>query len=76
MHPNENEDKLKCITPECGKDRKWKGLCPSCYGQAKRLIEQGKTTWDELFDLKLCILDNKPFLIAFNKVKNNGTNLL
>ena len=58
-----------CITPKCGKERKWKGLCPSCYGQAKRLIDDEKTSWEELEAMGLVLLDSKPFYAAFNEKK-------
>ena len=36
---NQTATELPCMTPNCGKKRKWKGVCPSCYGQAKKLID-------------------------------------
>lgn len=58
-----------CKTAGCGKEKKWKGLCQSCYGQAKRLIEDNKTTWEELAKLGLIEQDFKPFYAAFEKAK-------
>lgn len=59
-----------CMTPNCGKKRKWKGICPSCYGQAKRLIDEEKTTWEELEQMGLVLLDSKPFYAAFKQKKS------
>lgn len=58
-----------CITPNCSKKRKWKGICPSCYGQAMRLIDEEKTTWEELEQMGLVLLDSKPFYAAFKEKK-------
>lgn len=58
-----------CVTEGCGKERKWKGLCSSCYGQARHLIDSNRTTWDELEELKLIIPDDKPFILQFKRVK-------
>jgi len=62
-----NEEVSKCITPNCGKDARWKGLCQTCYGAAKRLIEEGKTTWPELQDLGLAIIPNELIRAEFFK---------
>lgn len=64
-------NKPLCMTKDCGKVAQWKGLCRSCYGQALRLIEQEKTTWEELMTMGLCVLDQpKPFLKVFMEKKN------
>lgn len=63
---------LPCITHNCGKKRKWKGLCSSCYGQAKRLIDDNKTTWEELEQMGLVLLDSKPFYAAFKQKKSES----
>lgn len=44
---------VPCLTPGCNTDSRWRGLCSRCYGQAKRLIEKGETTWEELMGLGL-----------------------
>jgi hypothetical protein len=57
-----------CITEGCGKERKWKGLCSSCYGQARKLIEKKQVAdWDELEAMGLIIADDKPFVAAFKR---------
>lgn len=58
-----------CLTPECQSEARWKGLCSSCYGQAKQLIDENKTTWEELQEMGLAQLKNKPFKEAFLKAK-------
>lgn len=37
-----------CITKECGKQAKTRGLCSSCYVSANGLVKKNKTTWEEL----------------------------
>lgn len=63
-----------CVTEGCGKERRWKGLCSSCYGQAKKLIKQSKTTWDELEIMGLIIADDQPFVAAFKRKLNERKN--
>ena len=63
-----------CITEGCGKERKWKGLCRSCYGQARHLIDSNEADgWDELERMGLVIEDDKPFKAAFKKKKRELT---
>ena len=69
MVPTVDEGAVKCVTEGCGKERQWKGLCRSCYGQAKQLIEKKETTWDELAVMGLIIPDDKPFKNAFLRKK-------
>jgi hypothetical protein len=59
----------KCLTPNCGKVRKWKGLCRSCYGQALQLIDKAITTWEELSEMKLVVIEKKAFYDAFESKK-------
>lgn len=56
-----------CITEGCAKERKWKGLCSSCYGQARKIIDQYKVTWDDLEQMGMIIADDKPFVAAFKR---------
>lgn len=58
-----------CMIADCCKPRAWKGLCRSCYGQALRLIDQKKTTWEDLVIAGLAEVDYKPFMNAFLKSK-------
>lgn len=59
----------KCLTEGCHTKAQWKGLCASCYGVAKKLINANKTTWEELVTLGLAQVEIKPFEAAFNKAK-------
>lgn len=45
-----------CLTPECGKPARWKGLCQACYGCAKTMIDREEVTWEELEAVGLAIL--------------------
>ena len=56
-----------CLTPECGKPAEWKGLCRSCYGCAKRVMEKENLKWDDLGRMGLCANESKPFYAAFAK---------
>ncbi len=58
-----------CLTPECGKDARWKGLCTACYGSAKQLIDDNETTWDELHELGLAIVPRARLATEFRKRK-------
>ncbi len=57
-----------CITPGCGKPQKYKGICPSCYGVARKLIDANKTTWDQLCELGMVETEKKPFEVVFLEV--------
>lgn len=59
----------KCMTEKCDKEAQWKGLCRSCYGQARQLIDSGETTWEELGNMGLVQLAEKPFKEAFRARK-------
>ena len=62
----------KCMSPECEAPARWKGLCPTCYAQARRLIEDEKTTWEELYDMRLVRLPGTKFLDAFKDAKEKA----
>lgn len=55
----------KCLSPECKNCCQYKGLCSSCYGSAKQLINDEKTTWEELAGMGLADVSDKPLLAAF-----------
>lgn len=62
----------KCVIEGCGRPRAEalkKGLCMSCYSRAKKMIDAGKTTWNELENRGLCVTTEAtdPFSVAFNK---------
>lgn len=62
-----------CVIASCPNTagaRDLKGLCIKCYAGAKKAVEAGTTTWEELAELGLCII--KPtghFEVAFEKAK-------
>ena len=37
-----------CLRPDCGRRAASRGLCQTCYGYARMLVERGSTTWDDL----------------------------
>ena len=37
-----------CLIPACKKWARVRGLCPECYKVARRLIGEGKASWEEL----------------------------
>lgn len=56
-----------CITPNCGKPQLCKGICRSCYGVARKLIDQNRTTWEHLQLIGAIQEELKPFEVEFNK---------
>ena len=44
-----------CLTPECNSAAGTRGLCSSCYQQARTLVREKKATWDELVQLGACL---------------------
>lgn len=66
---NESKPKETCLIDECTNEAKWKGLCPSCYNQAKKLIDGRETSWEELQIMGMCIIHGAKFIKAFNKRK-------
>ena len=64
----------KCLTKGCLRQSATslkRGLCMPCYSAAKKMVESGKTTWDELVSLGLAMgdADTDPFIKAFNSAK-------
>jgi hypothetical protein len=37
-----------CLSPDCGKERRLRGLCANHYIYMARLIKAGKATWEEM----------------------------
>lgn len=61
-----------CIIKGCGKPRAEalkRGLCMGCHGKAKKLIADGKTTWENLEQLGL-----DPFTAAFKEKLDHAGN--
>jgi hypothetical protein len=58
-----------CVTPNCNKPAKWKGLCSACYGAAKKLIDDEQTSWDELIEMGMAIDKTSLFRNEFKRRK-------
>ena len=61
-----------CLSPECEAPARWKGICATCYAQARKLIEDEKTTWEDLYDMGLVRLPGTKFLDAFKAAKDKA----
>lgn len=66
---------LSCMTAGCHKIRfgDGRGLCMSCYSKAKKMVEDKKTTWEELEQMGL--IESKAvdkFTAAFNAKKKES----
>jgi hypothetical protein len=68
------QSKSKCLTPECRADGiiAQKGLCMRCYSAAKKLVESGRTTWEQLAGMELARIELDPFTKAFNERSSNA----
>lgn len=68
---DQRNNRRQCLTPQCGKVPTWKGLCTKCYGSAKKLVEKGATTWEQLAALGLAegVADDR-FTAAFKELKS------
>lgn len=62
---------VKCLTPECKRPQaaNCKGLCMICVSKAKKLVESGQTTWEELEAVGLVQLPEDSFTKAFKQKK-------
>lgn len=61
-----------CLTKNCRgfAAADCRGLCMKCYSQAKKLVQDGKTSWDELESMGLATPKaGTPFLDQFNASK-------
>jgi Zn finger protein HypA/HybF involved in hydrogenase expression len=45
--------KAICMVPNCGREAKIRGLCGRCCTSARMQIKKGKTTWQQLEELRL-----------------------
>lgn len=54
---------MKCRTQTCQKPAgaDCKGLCMKCYNEAKKKVEHGITSWDELADLGMIDIPKSEF---------------
>lgn len=70
------KEKPPCRTPSCGKPSTLRGICPKCVHVVIVMIQEGRTTWDELEEMGLINpRKNKPkeksdFFLNFLKNKN------
>ena len=67
----------KCIIVECqGQQTTYgRGLCVMCYSRAKKMVDVGKTSWDELE--RLGMIEGKksdPFTKQLEKKRNDDWN--
>ena len=44
---------MKCIIDNCYRLGAQRGLCLVCYSKAKKVVDSGKVTWDQLVGLGL-----------------------
>lgn len=56
-----------CQTPMCSSKAavQCRGLCMRCYSQAKKLVEMGQVTWDDLEAKGVCSMEETPFMKNF-----------
>ena len=74
MDDKVEEQFVKCLTPECLKQEKWRGICQSCYGQAKKLMEEFKLEWEDFEKLGMTLIQsNKPFRKLYLEKRNDIT---
>jgi hypothetical protein len=45
---NREAPTAKCLNPNCSRPQKCRGLCCTCYGVARKLILEKRTTWKVL----------------------------
>lgn len=66
---------IPCLTPKCGgiASASYKNLCMKCYINAKRLVDGGQTTWEELAALGLAQKELSPFEAEFLKRKSDAS---
>lgn len=64
-----------CLITKCGRTAALDkhGLCLVCYSRAKKAVEAGQATWDDLERLGLAKLtDSDPFTEALKKAKEGA----
>lgn len=63
----------KCITNGCVAKQFKHGLCIKCYGQAKKLVESGRTTWEKLIKMGMAQSEQESgFLAEFERRERLG----
>lgn len=48
-----------CIVPRCPRKQHARGLCSTCYRTAKRMIENGEVTEEQLIQRRLMLSKSK-----------------
>ena len=51
--------KNRCMVPNCHNNSVRRGLCAACSIFARRMIEKGETTWEELETAGKCLPSNR-----------------
>lgn len=77
MQQNPATEEVKpCLIKDCetkpAEKRRWKGLCPACYGCAKKVMKEEGLSWKELAAFGLAELDEKPFYRAFKEARKKA----
>lgn len=69
-------NQMKCMSTNCVRPAApalQRGLCLICYSKAKKMVESGTTTWDEIVELGLAMpcdsVDGDPFARSFREAK-------
>lgn len=62
----------KCFIKVCVRPAAMRGLCLVCYGKAKKKVESGETTWEQLEHLGLCKQESNPFDDAYNRAMEDN----
>lgn len=53
-----------CVTVNCGKPASWKGLCTDCHRDAKKAVEAGTVTWEQLYQEERAVRTTSAFAKA------------
>lgn len=67
---------MKCMTVNCQAQallpsKTYKGLCMKCYSVAKKMVQDGETTWEELSRMGL-VEEVSPFRVAYLEKKEQS----
>lgn len=63
-----------CVIEGCSNKARSRGLCESCYRQARRMIQEGTATgWPSLIAQGLAKDTRSPFRAAAERVKKSRT---
>lgn len=59
-----------CITTNCHNKAvpaNGRGLCMGCYSSAKKAVDSGKVTWEQLEEMRLVLRKSDPFVEALER---------